>query len=89
MGVKDIIPEGIGTVIWSWNYDEGQFHRNKLNNVLYFPDSTVNILSATELAESTKDDEEIWVLKKTKYYIFTWYFWMYKKTITHSEKCLP
>ena len=44
---KDIIPKGIGTVNCSCTDDEGKLHTNKLNNLLYFIDSPVNILSAT------------------------------------------
>ena len=68
---KDVIPKYIGTVIWSWIDDEGVLHTNKLNNVLYFPDSLVNILSETSLAESIKDDEGPWLLTKRKYSNFT------------------
>ena len=38
IGEKDIIQKGIDTVIWSWNDDEGQRHKQKLKNVLYFTD---------------------------------------------------
>ena len=68
---RDIISNGSFTVSWSWTDDEWQMHTNKLNNVLYFPESLFNILSATALAESMKDDEGIWVQKKRKYSIFT------------------
>ena len=52
---KDLIPKGIGAVIWSWTDDEGQINTNKFINVLYFPDSPVNIISATALYEYMKD----------------------------------
>ena len=61
---KDLIPKGISTVSWYWTDDEGKLHTSKLNNVLYFPNSPVKILSATSLAEYTKDDEGTWVLTK-------------------------
>ena len=86
---KYIIPKGIGTVRWSWTDDEGQLHTNKLNYVLYFPDTPVNIPSKTALSESMKDDEGTWVILKRKYYIFTWDIWKYKKTIFYSENRLP
>ena len=38
IGGKYIIPNGISTVSWSWNYNEGQLHTKKLNNVLHFPE---------------------------------------------------
>ena len=69
--------------------NEGKLHTKKLNNVLYFTDSTVNIISSTELDESPKDDEGTWELTKTKYSIFNWDYGKYKKTIAHSENCLP
>ena len=53
---KDLITKVINTVSWYWTDYEGKLHTKKLNNVLYFTDSPVNILSATALAESTKDD---------------------------------
>ena len=52
-----------------------------MNNVLYFTDSPVNIIGATEFSESIKDYEGIWLLIKRKYYIFTWDYGKYKKTI--------
>ena len=61
---KYIIPKGINTVIWYCTDDEGKLRTNKLNNVLCFPNSPVKILSATSLAEYTKDDEGTWVLTK-------------------------
>ena len=64
IGVKYIIPKGIGTVIWSYTDYEEQPHTNKLNNLLYFPESTFNILNSTALAESMKDDHRTCVLTK-------------------------
>ena len=89
IGGKYIILKEIGTVIWSWNDDEVKRYTHKLNNVLYFPDSSVNILSATELVESIKYDELTWVLTKKEHSIFTWYISKYKNTIVHSEHFLP
>ena len=53
---KYIISKAIGPVIWTLTDRTGQLHTNKLNNVLYFPDSQVNKLSSTALSESMKDD---------------------------------
>ena len=68
IGVKYLITKGIGAVSWSWTDDERKLHTKKLNNLLYFPDSPVNILSATELDEFMKDDEGTWVPTKRKSY---------------------
>ena len=35
------------------------------------------------------DAEGTWVLTKREYYIFTWDLGNDKKTIAHSENCLP
>ena len=67
---KDISPKWIVKVSWDWIDDEGQLHTNNFNNILYFTDSPVNILSETALDESMKDYEGTWVLTKRKYYIF-------------------
>ena len=71
IGGKNIITRGIGTAIWSCTDDEGKLHTKTFNNVLYLPESLVNILSATALAESIKDGEVIWVITKRKYSSFT------------------
>ena len=83
IGGKYIIPKGNVTVIWSWTDDEGQLHTNKLNNVLYSPDSSVNIISETALSEYINDYDGTWVLTKIKYYVYTWVFGEYKNTISH------
>ena len=57
IGRKDLITKRIGTVIWSSTDDEGKLHTNRSNNILYFLESSVNILNATELTEYMKDDE--------------------------------
>ena len=67
----------------------GKLHTKKLNNLIYFPYSSVKLLSATAFTEYIKDDEVTWVLTKMKYSIFTWYFGKYKNTIARSEIFLP
>ena len=57
IGRKDIIPKLIDTISWYWADDEGQLYTNKLNNLLYFQESPVNIIGATAMDESMKDDE--------------------------------
>ena len=44
-----LIPKGIGTISLSCTDDKVKLNTNKFNNVLYFPYSPFNILSATEL----------------------------------------
>ena len=57
IGGKDIIQKGIDTVIWYWADDEGRLHTKKLNNLIYFKDSPVNIIIVTALSRSIEDDE--------------------------------
>ena len=45
IGGKYLITKGIVTVIWYYTNYEGQLHTKKWNNVLYFTDSPVNIIS--------------------------------------------
>ena len=66
---KYLIHKFIETISSSYNNDEVQLHKNKLNIVPYFPDSPVNIISETTLTESMKYDELTWVLTKSEYYI--------------------
>ena len=56
IAVKDLIPKGSVTVSCSRIDGEGKLHTKKSNNVLYFPYSPVNIINATTLAESMKDN---------------------------------
>ena len=85
IGQKYLIPKMIGTVNWSWTYDEHQLHTKRLNNLLSFTSPPVNILSETALAEPMNYDEGTWVVTKLKYYILTFYFGKYKNTIVHPE----
>ena len=90
IGGKYIIPKVVFTVSWYWTDDEGQMHTKDFNNIIYFTDSSVNILSETTLDESMKDyDDGTWLLTKIKYYIYTWGFGEYKKTISHPENYFP
>ena len=71
IGVNDIVSKGIDTVRCYQTDDEGKLHKNKLNNVIYFLYSTVNILMTNALAVFTNYYEVIWVLTKGKYHSIT------------------
>ena len=66
IGGKYLIPKRIDTVRCYCTDDDGKMQKNRLNNVLYFTDSPVNILSAIELTKSMKYDEVTWVRTKIK-----------------------
>ena len=78
IGRKCFIPKGIRIVSWSYIDDEVQLNTNKLNNIIYFIGSPVNIVRKDALDESIKDVEWTWVLTKRKSSIFSWGFGNYK-----------
>ena len=78
MGAKYLISTEIGTVIWCLTDDQGHLDTKILNNVIYFTDPPVNILSETALAESVKYDEVTWLPTDRKI-IFYWRFWEVQK----------
>ena len=47
---------GMGTTRWRWKDDGGKQHTIDIKNVLYFPQSPVNILSITSLADQFNND---------------------------------
>ena len=49
-------PAGIGTVKWKWKNDNGVMHKELLEQVLYFPQSTITIMSVTEFARQLNDE---------------------------------
>ena len=57
IGGKQNTSAGIGTVCWKWKDDDGVFHTFEICNVLYFPESPANILSATNFADQLDDDQ--------------------------------
>ena len=80
--------KGIGTVRWSWTNDYGNLHSNKFKNVVYFTDSPINILSATVLAESRKEDKGTWVIKKEIFYFYL-EFWEVQKHNSSLRNIYP
>ena len=48
---------GMGMVRWCWKDDTGKQYNTDVHDVLLFPQSPVNILSAIALTEQFKDDE--------------------------------
>ena len=48
---------GMVTARWLWKDYLGKSHTLDIKNVLYFPQSPVNILSITELADTLKDND--------------------------------
>jgi len=89
IGGTDFKPAGIGTVEWTWTDDNGRRHTMRIENVLYFPQSPVNVLSVTAFASQLGDEEGTWIKTKMKYSQFTWDSERHSRRIEHSENCLP
>ena len=60
-------PAGIGTVKWKWKDDNGVMHEELLEQVLYFPQSPINIMSVTKFARQMDDEEGTGIDTKMKY----------------------
>ena len=88
IGGTDFKPTGIGTVKWSWKDDEGKSHTHRLERVLYFPESAVNIISPNALADHYDDKNGTHIKIKNYSSGFSWDLGKYTRTITHSANCL-
>ena len=80
---------GIGTVRWRWKDDNGQEHTVDVHDVLYFPQSPVNILSITALADQYKDDDGTGIDTKRSKSRFYWDHNKFERTINHPPSNLP
>eukprot|EP00957_Ditylum_brightwellii_P048731 3697470-Ditylum_brightwellii.AAC.1 len=58
IGGTDHRPERIGTIQIEWKDNNEIAHQCMLEKALYFPNSLVNTISITLLAEWLNDDEE-------------------------------
>ena len=67
IGSKLNRPEGTGTVEWKWRDDKGVTHTEQLENVIYFPQSPINIMSVTEFARQLNDEEGTGIDTEMKY----------------------
>ena len=84
IGGTDHRATGIGTVKASWQDDNGKSHTYELQNVLYFPDSPVNIISITAFANQLNDDDGTNIMTARHHSVFQWNFAEYQRTFTHS-----
>lgn len=89
IGGKMNKPSGIGTVEWKWKDDEGASHTERLEDVLYFPTSPINIMSVTAFAEQLGDEEGTGIDTKMKYSRFYWKGNRFSRKIYHSASNLP
>ena len=89
IGGRGHAPSGIGTVKWSWKDDAGGTHEFQIHNVLYFPQSPINILSVTEFAKQLGDEEGTGIDTKQLRSRFYWDTNKFSLTIHHPDSNLP
>ena len=92
IGGRSHYPHGIGDVSVSWRDDNNVVFQHVLKNVLHFPDSPVNIISAHKLAcewGPTIDQEGTSIKTKYAYSVFKWKNKQFRKTISHPIHGLP
>ena len=80
---------GMCTTQWSWKDDDAKHHTIDVENVLYFPQSPVNILSITSLADQFNDDDGTGVNNNRSKSHSYWNHNKHQQTITHPPLNLP
>lgn len=80
---------GIGTVRWRWKDDLGREHSHLIQNVLFFPNSPINILSITEFANHLNDNSGTGITTCQRESKFFWDNKQYVRTIQHPLSNLP
>ena len=89
IGGSKNVAQGMGTVRWRWRDDSGKVYAMEIKDVLYFPQSPVNILSGTCLADQFKDDDGTGIDTKRNRSRFYWDHNKYQRTIIHPASNLP
>ena len=72
MGGGGISPHSIINAKTSWEDDNGKRYSCILKGVLYFPDSPVNIVSVTSLADQLDNETGAWIKISRDISEFTW-----------------
>ena len=80
---------GMGTTRWRWKDDGGKQHMIDVVNVLYLPQSPLNILSITSLADHFNYDDGTGINNKLSKSHFYWNHNKHQRTITHTPSKLP
>ena len=80
---------GMGTARWRCKDDGGKQHTVDVENVLYFLQSPVNILSITSLAYQFNDDDGTGINTKRSKSHFKWNHNKHQQKITHPPSNLP
>ena len=80
---------GIGTVRWKWSDDNGKVHDIMVDNVLFFPQSPINILSVTSFAQQLNDPEGTGITTVQNNSRLFWDHGKFSRTIRHPASNLP
>lgn len=89
IGGSNFYPTGIGNVRVRIKDDSNKISEIILKDVLFFPNSQVNIISIVCLADQFDDDHGTSVHTDRNGSIFTWDRGSYVKTSSHSKNGLP
>ena len=89
IGGKNNSPSGLGTVKWTWKNDDGEAHTFEVTNVLYFTESSINILGVTAFANQFDDDTGTGCDTKRYTSRFYWSGNKFSRTIVHPASNLP
>ena len=89
IGGTNFYPAGIGDLNIRIRDDENKTSTLVLKNVLYFPNSPVNIISVVCLADHFNDDTGTWVQTCRNSSKFTWDNGKFMKELKHSTNRLP
>ena len=89
IGSKQHVSAVIGTVRWKCKDDDGVFHTFEIQDVPYFPDFPVNILSVTESADKLDGDQKTGIDTKRNHAVLYWKRNPHRGTIYHPSSDLP
>ena len=89
IGGSDFYPTSIGDVKLTWTDDEGIPYRTVLKDIVYFPNSPVNVLSVTAFAAHLNDDDGTWIKTARHQSVFSWDNEQFTKTLIHLASNLP
>ena len=80
---------GMGTVKWKWFYDNGATHEFLIEDVLFFPESPINILSVTSFARQLDDKTGTGIMTLQSESILFWQDRKFSRTLHHPPSNLP
>jgi len=89
IGGSNFYPKGIGDLNVKIRDDNNMTSELVLKNVLYFPNSPVNIISVVCLADHFNDDHGTSVLTARNTSVLIWDNSKFSKTLRHSNNRLP